>query len=109
MRTLAKELYGASEVEFAPKALESIAHYEKAGYGNLPVCVAKTQYSLSHDATLKGRPKDFTFPIRDVRLSAGAGFLVAYAGDVMTMPGLGRMPAYKSVDLNEEGHAIGLF
>lgn len=109
LRTLAKELYGAAGIELEPAAKESIARFEADGYSNLPVCVAKTQYSLSHDASLKGRPVGFQFPIRDVRLSAGAGFLVAYAGNIMTMPGLGRTPAYKQVDLDDEGRAIGLF
>lgn len=109
LNTLATELYGAEGVDFAPEALAAIKRYEEAGYGNLPVCVAKTQYSLSHDPKLKGRPTGFRFPIRDVRLSAGAGFLVAYAGNVMTMPGLGRTPAFKQVDLDDEGRAIGLF
>ena len=81
----------------------------RLGFSDLPICVAKTQYSLSHDPKLKGRPVGFTFPIRGVKLSAGAGFLVVYAGNIMTMPGLGRTPAYKLVDLDEEGRAVGLF
>lgn len=92
-----------------PKAAEGIAELEAQGFGNLPICVAKTQYSLSHDATLRGRPKGFTFPVREVRLSAGAGFVVVLAGDIQTMPGLGRNPGYKRVDLDSEGRISGLF
>ena len=79
------------------------------GFSDLPICVAKTQYSLSHDPSFKGRPHGFVFPVRDLRLSAGAGFLVVYAGDIMTMPGLGRTPAYKQVDIDADGQIKGLF
>ena len=78
-------------------------------YQALPICVAKTQYSLSHDGTLKGRPKGFRFPVREVRLYAGAGFLVPLAGNIMTMPGLGRNPAYKGIDMDADGTISGLF
>jgi formyltetrahydrofolate synthetase len=106
---LATGLYGAGSVQFAPLALERLASLELRGFGSLPVCMAKTQYSLSHDPQFKGRPRGFVFPIRDVRLSAGAGFLVAYAGEIMTMPGLGRKPGYRNVDLDAEGRIVGLF
>jgi formyltetrahydrofolate synthetase len=109
IETLAKDIYGAGSVELAPAAQDSIARIGRAGFANLPVCMAKTQYSLSHDPQFKGRPKGFVFPVRDVRLSAGAGFLVAYAGNIMTMPGLGRKPAYMQIDLDQDGQIQGLF
>ena len=109
IHTLATEIYGAGSVQFSPLALEKLTELENRGYRDLPVCMAKTQYSLSHDPQFKGRPKGFVFPIRDVRLSAGAGFLVAYAGAIMTMPGLGRKPGYLNVDLDDEGRIQGLF
>lgn len=109
VETLALKLYGAESIEIAPEAAATFAQLEAQGYGHLPVCVAKTQYSLSHDAKLKGAPKGFTFPVREARLAAGAGFVVVYAGAVMTMPGLGRTPAYKQVDIDENGEVVGLF
>tara|TARA_R110002073_G_scaffold30070_1_gene94225 strand:+ start:1268 stop:2962 length:1695 start_codon:yes stop_codon:yes gene_type:complete len=109
IETLANCLYGADSVLFEPRALEQLQRFEAEGFGHLPVCVAKTQYSLSHDPSLKGRPSGFEFPIRELRLAAGAGFVVAYAGEVLTMPGLGRTPAYKQVDLDDEGQIVGLF
>ncbi|QDV04602.1 Formate--tetrahydrofolate ligase [Planctomycetes bacterium Poly30] len=109
VKRLAHELYGAETVEIAPAAAKTFATLEAQGYGHLPVCVAKTQYSLSHDASLKGAPRGFAFPVREARLAAGAGFVVVYAGTVMTMPGLGRTPAYKQVDIDENGEVIGLF
>ncbi|MEM7518682.1 MAG: formate--tetrahydrofolate ligase, partial [Planctomycetota bacterium] len=109
LNALATNLYGADGVEFSPEAKAEAARLESSGFGNLPVCVAKTQYSLSHDAKLKGRPTGFSFPVRDLRLAAGAGFVIAYAGNIMTMPGLGRTPGYKNVDLDSEGRIVGLF
>ena len=109
IETIATRVYGAGSVEFAPSALDEIAHFEESGYGELPICVAKTQYSLSHAAKFKGRPHGFLFPVREVRLYAGAGFLVPLAGDIMTMPGLGRKPAYKGIDMDEDGTITGLF
>lgn len=106
---LARRQYGADGVELEPEALEQLERIERQGGAQLPVCVAKTQYSLSHDASLKGRPTGFTLPIRSLRLAAGAGFVVAYSGKIMTMPGLGRKPAYRAVDLDPEGRVIGLF
>jgi formyltetrahydrofolate synthetase len=108
IRTLATRLYGAAEVEFTPRAAGEMRRYQELGYGRLPVCMAKTQYSLSHDPRLKGAPRGYTFPIREVRLQAGGGFLVPLAGDILTMPGLGRSPAYRSIDIDPEGHVIGL-
>ena len=109
IETLATTIYGADGVDFADEALEEMARFEDKGYRSLPICVAKTQYSLSHDAKLKGRPSGFRFPVREVRLYAGAGFLVPLAGNIMTMPGLGRQPAYKGIDLDGDGNITGLF
>jgi formate--tetrahydrofolate ligase len=109
LTALSTGLYGAGSVVLEPAAREKLERIEAAGGGGLPVCVAKTQYSLSHDPTLKGRPTGYAFPIRDLELAAGAGFVVAYAGNVTTMPGLGRTPAYKLVDLDDEGRVTGLF
>ena len=109
VETIATRLYGAGSVEFSPQALREMARYEETGHRGLPVCVAKTQYSLSHDAQFKGRPHGFVFPVRAVRLYAGAGFLVPLAGDIMTMPGLGRSPAYRGIDMDADGRITGLF
>jgi formate--tetrahydrofolate ligase len=108
LRALATRVYAAGSVQLSPRATEDILRFEQHGYGRLPVCVAKTQYSLSHDAQFKGRPSGFVFPVREVRLYAGAGFLVALAGDIMTMPGLGRSPAYRRIDLDAQGRVQGL-
>ena len=83
--------------------------YKKQGFGNLPICIAKTQYSLSHDPLLKGVPTGFKFPIRDVRASIGAGYLYALAGDIQTIPGLPTAPGYLKVDIDEDGVVDGLF
>ncbi len=109
IETLATRIYGAGSVEFSANALAEIAHFEEEGYGGLPICVAKTQYSLSHEAKFKGRPHGYLFPVREVRLYAGAGFLVPLAGTIMTMPGLGRTPAYKGIDMDADGNITGLF
>jgi len=109
LHALATKVYGASGVELAPLAQAQIARYHELGYGRLPLCVAKTQYSLSHDPKLKGAPRGYAFPIREVRLQAGGGFLVPLAGDIMTMPGLGRNPAYRGIDLGPDGTISGLF
>ncbi len=109
IQALASKIYGAASVEFSPTAQDQLAKLAERGYDDLPICVAKTQYSLSHDPSFKGRPRGFVFPVREVRLSAGAGFVVVYAGNIMTMPGLGRTPAYKQVDLDAEGRIVGLF
>ena len=86
-----------------------IARFEKLGYGSLPICMAKTQYSLSDDPNAKGRPSGFTMTIREVRLSAGAGFIVALTGAIMTMPGLGKTPAAEKIDILPDGEILGLF
>ena len=107
--TLAERIYGAGSVEYSTQVRTQIAQLEEGGFGHLPICMAKTQYSLSHDPQFKGRPKGFVFPVRELRLAAGAGFVITYAGNIMTMPGLGRKPAYKGVDLDESGQIQGLF
>ncbi|EGW34131.1 uncharacterized protein SPAPADRAFT_134523 [Spathaspora passalidarum NRRL Y-27907] len=107
--TIAKEMYGAGEVEFLPEAQKKIDLYTKQGFGNLPICIAKTQYSLSHDAQLKGVPQGFKFPIRDVRASIGAGYLYALAAEIQTIPGLPTHCGFMNVEVNEDGEIDGLF
>ncbi len=109
IETIATQMYGADGVDFQPEASADIERYEKAGYGALPICMAKTHLSLSHDGHLKGRPKGFRLPIRGVRLSAGAGFLVPLVGTMMTMPGLGSEPGLERVDIDAQGRIVGLF
>ncbi len=109
VETIATRVYGADGVDFAPAATKALAEYEALGYGHLPVCVAKTHLSLSHDPSLKGRPTGFRFPIRDVRLSAGAGFIYPLAGDMRTMPGLPSHPAGEKIDIAADGNVVGLF
>lgn len=109
IETVAREIYGAEGVDFAPAAAKRLAAITAAGFGHLPVCIAKTQYSFSADPTLLGAPTGHRLPVREVRLSAGAGFVVALAGTIMTMPGLPRVPAAERIGLDEEGRIIGLF
>lgn len=109
IRTIAKEIYRAADVDFDSAALKKIKAFEDAGYGKLPVCVAKTQNSISHDPKLIGAPSGYTFPVRDVQLYAGAGFIVALAGDIMTMPGLPKAPAALDIDVDDNGVIHGLF
>ena len=106
---MAKEIYGAGKVNFAPAALKQLKRLEELGYGQLPVCMAKTQYSLSDDAALLGRPENFEMNIREAYVSAGAGFVVVLTGTVVTMPGLSKNPAAYGIDVNEEGMITGLF
>ena len=109
IETIAREIYGAADVAYSDAADEQIARFEAAGFGGLPICMAKTHLSLSHDPTLKGAPSGFTFPIREVRASVGAGFIYPLAGDMMTMPGLGAHPAAWDIDIDEQGNTVGLF
>ncbi len=109
IRTIAKEIYRAADVDFDPAALKKLKTFEDAGYGKLPVCIAKTQNSISHDPKLIGAPSGYTFPVRDVQLYAGAGFVVALAGDIMTMPGLPKAPAALNIDVDDNGVIHGLF
>ncbi|WP_110112276.1 formate--tetrahydrofolate ligase [Bacillus sp. CGMCC 1.16541] len=106
---IAKKVYGASSVDFTPKALKQMEQFEKLGWDNLPICMAKTQYSLSDDQTKLGRPTNFTITIREFRPSLGAGFLVALTGAIMTMPGLPKTPAALKMDVDENGQALGIF
>lgn len=106
---ISSKIYGAAGVAYTAKAEKAIASFEAAGYGNLPVCMAKTQYSLSDDPALTGRPEGFTLHVREVKLSAGAGFLVVQTGDIMSMPGLPKEPAANRLDIYEDGEIVGLF
>lgn len=106
---IATEIYGAKDVAYEDKAIKDLKKYTEAGYGHFPVCIAKTQYSFSDDPSLLGRPEGFTFHIKEVRLAAGAGFIVALAGSIMTMPGLPKLPAAENIDVDNEGNIIGLF
>ena len=109
IETISKEIYGADGVEYTPAAEKQLAKITELGYGELPICMAKNQYSLSDDATLLGRPEHFKIHIREVYVNAGAGFVVALTGAVMTMPGLPKVPAANGIDVNEEGTITGLF
>lgn len=109
IRALATKIYGASDIELADEAKASIARFTDWGYGDVPICMAKTHLSLSHDPKLPGRPTDFVFPVRDVRLAAGAGFVYPLAGNMMLMPGLGSNPALRNIDIDENGEIQGLF
>ena len=105
---IATTTYGAAHVEFSKLALKQLDKLQPL-YGHFPVCMAKTPLSLSHDPKFKGAPKDFEFPVRDVKLSAGAGFVYVIAGNISTMPGLGSKPSYLNIDIDENGEIVGLF
>jgi len=109
IETVAREIYGADGVNFSNEAEKALADFEAMGYGNLPVCMAKTQYSFSDDQTLLGRPSGFKITIKNCRISAGAGFIVVLTGDIMTMPGLPKVPAAEKIDVSDEGVISGLF
>ena len=109
IEALATKIYGAGGVDYSPLASRQLEGYERNGFGGLPVCIAKTQYSLSHDASLKGAPTGFRLPIREVRASVGAGFVYPICGDMRTMPGLAGQPAAMSIDLDENGDIVGLY
>ena len=109
LETIAKEIYRADGVTFTAQAKKNLAEIEALGKGNLPVCVAKTQYSLSDNPALLGAPRGFTLTVRELRLSAGAGFVVALTGDIMTMPGLPKVPAAYNIDVDSDGNISGLF
>lgn len=106
---IATEIYGASGIELTPQATAQIANYEENGFGYLPICMAKTHLSISHDPKVKGAPRDFVMPVREVSASVGAGFIYPVTGTMRTMPGLGAKPAYTSVDIDENGEVVGLF
>jgi len=109
IRTIATEIYGAKDVEYSPEAKKALADLTALGFGDMPVCMAKTQYSLSDDPKLLGRPEGFTVSIREIYVSAGAGFVVAIAGSIMTMPGLPKVPAAERIGIDENGMTVGLF
>ena len=109
IETIAVRIYGATGVDVLPAAARALARFEEAGYRRLPVCMAKTQYSLSHDPSLLGRPTGFRVPIRDVRLSAGAGFVTPLLGEMRTMPGLPSRPGGENIDIDADGNIVGLF
>lgn len=104
-----KEIYGAGNVSFSAAAKKTLAQIEQLGFGHFPVCIAKTQYSLSDDPKLLGRPEGFEVNVKELRISAGAGFIVAMLGDIMTMPGLPKRPAALDIDIDEDGNIVGLF
>lgn len=109
VRTVAQEIYGADDIIGDKLLRGKFRRLEEEGYGHLPVCIAKTQYSLSTDPSLKGRPRGFNVPVRDVKVSAGAGFVVVSTGDIMTMPGLPKTPSAESIDIDDQGQITGLF
>jgi formate--tetrahydrofolate ligase len=108
IETLATKVYGADGVDYEPEADKQLALFEERGYGRFPICMAKTQYSLSHDPALKGRPTGFRFKVRDARVSVGAGFVYPLAGEIMTMPGLGKVPGGAMMDIDQDGNVIGM-
>ncbi len=108
IEAVAKNIYGAGSVDYALQARSALEFCAREGFGHLPVCIAKTQFSLSHDESLKGAPTGFVFPVKDVRLAAGAGFVLAHASWMQTMPGLPRQPRGEAVDIDAEGHIRGL-
>ena len=109
INTIATKIYRADAAVMDNKILKQLADWEEQGYGNLPVCMAKTQYSFTTDPELRGAPTGFNIPVREVRLSAGAGFIVAICGEIMTMPGLPRVPSAENIRLNADGDVEGLF
>ena len=108
IETLATKVYGADGVDYEPLAEAQLAKFEANGYGHFPICMAKTQYSLSHDPNLKGRPTGFRFKVRDARVSVGAGFVYPLAGEIMTMPGLGKVPGGARMDIDADGNVVGM-
>ncbi|MFQ5555595.1 MAG: formate--tetrahydrofolate ligase, partial [Acidimicrobiia bacterium] len=109
IETIATQVYAAGSVEYSAKAERQIAEFETAGFGYLPICMAKTHLSISHDPSLKGAPSGYKLPVREVRASVGAGFIYPLLGDMRTMPGLGTRPAFMNVDIDDDGNVTGLF
>ena len=109
IKTIAKEIYDAKDIIADNKVMGQLKQFEEDGYGNFPVCIAKTQYSFSTDPALKGSPSNHSIPIREVRLSSGAEFIVVVCGEIMTMPGLPSTPAANSIQINDKGEIEGLF
>jgi len=108
IETLATKVYGADGVDYEPLAVQQLAKFEACGYGRFPICMAKTQYSLSHDPNLKGRPTGFRFKVRDARVAVGAGFVYPLAGEIMTLPGLGKVPGGARMDIDQDGNVVGM-
>ncbi|MBS5254991.1 MAG: formate--tetrahydrofolate ligase, partial [Cutibacterium granulosum] len=106
---IATEVYGADGIDISPQAAKDLAHFEELGYGRLPVVMAKTHLSLSHDPQLKGRPTGWRLPVREVRAAVGAGYVYAICGNMRTMPGLGAHPAAERIDIDDNGQVVGLF
>jgi formate--tetrahydrofolate ligase len=109
IRTICQKIYRAKDIDVHKPVRDQIAQFEQMGYGKLPICIAKTQYSFTTNADLKGAPNDHIVTVREVRLSAGAEFVVAICGEIMTMPGLPRVPAADSIDVGPDGKIVGLF
>ena len=109
LETICKKIYHADGVELTANAKKQAKQLEELGFGNLPICMAKTQYSFSDDPALLGAPTGFTVTVRNLKVSAGAGFIVALTGDIMTMPGLPKVPAAEKIDVDEKGVITGLF
>jgi len=109
LNTIAQKMYGAARVELSPLAEAKLAEYTRQGFGHLPICIAKTQYSLSHDPKLRGVPTGFVMPIRDIKVSAGAGYLYALAAEIMTVPGLPTLPGYINIEVEDDGTINGMF
>jgi formate--tetrahydrofolate ligase len=109
IRTVAREIYGAAGVEYSKRALNHLSRIEDLGYGHLPICMAKTPKSLSDNPSKYGCPRDFNITVREVRIAAGAGFLIPITGDILTMPGLPRKPLAEEIDLDGQGRIQGLF
>jgi formate--tetrahydrofolate ligase len=109
MRKVATKIYGAADISASAKVKQQLKTWEEAGYGSYPICVAKTQSSFSSDATLRGAPSGHVVNVREVKLAAGAQFIVMICGDIMTMPGLPKVPSAEKIDIDEEGNVVGLF
>lgn len=109
IETIATKIYGADGVDYAPDAEQHLQQFEECGFGKFPICMAKTQYSFSHDPALKGRPTGYRFQVRDARVSVGAGFVYPLAGEIMTMPGLGKVPGGTRMDIDDSGNVVGMF
>jgi formate--tetrahydrofolate ligase len=109
IRTVSREIYGAADIALDPEAAKKLKEFEKEGFGAMPVCIAKTQFSFTTDPAVKGAPSGHIIPVRGVRLSAGAEFVVALCGDILTMPGLPRVPAANSIAVTPDGKITGLF
>jgi formate--tetrahydrofolate ligase len=108
IETIATRIYGADGVDYEPLAEQQLAMFEERGYGRFAICMAKTQYSLSHDPALKGRPTGYRFKVRDARVAVGAGFVIPLAGEIMTMPGLGKSPGGARIDIDQDGNVVGM-